>query len=168
MMESRQLNLLELDEYDDGEEGRLSYRNHLVFKEPDRSQMYMGMQHLNDYLKEGGILAPLVAAKILDEQDWKPFEVRYRRGGRAPYAPRLMMGLILYGLMRGIDTLRGLEEVARTDLGCMWVTAGIKPDNSVIGRFIVLHKDQIGGLIFPSFRRHPDKQVDIIPARGVR
>ena len=54
----------------------------------------------------------------------------------APYAPRLMMGLILYGVMQGVHSLRQLERLARLDLGCMWVTGGIAPDHANIGRFV--------------------------------
>ncbi|WP_419591559.1 transposase, partial [Thiolapillus sp.] len=41
----------------------------------------------------------------------------------SPYAPRAMMGLILYGIMQGVSSLRQLERLARTDLGCMWITS---------------------------------------------
>jgi transposase len=54
----------------------------------------------------------------------------------APYAPRLMMGLILYGVMQGVHSLRELERLAGLDLGCMWVTGGIAPDPANIGRFV--------------------------------
>ena len=60
--------------------------------------------------------------------------------GRAPYAPQLMVGLILYGVMQGVHSLRKLERLARLDLGCLWVTGGIAPDHANIGRFIVLHE----------------------------
>ncbi|MDE2253882.1 MAG: transposase [Betaproteobacteria bacterium] len=63
--------------------------------------------------------------------------------GRAPYAPRLMIGLILYGVMQGVHSLRELERLARLDLGCMWVTGGIAPDHANIGRFIVMHEDSL-------------------------
>ena len=51
------------------------------------------------------------------------------------------MGLILYGVMQGVRSLRELERLARLDLGCMWVTGDVAPDHANIGRFIVLHKN---------------------------
>ena len=147
MLEERQLSLLGPDELGSGER-KVAYRDHLVFREPDSRGLYMGNQRLDEYLLESGIRAPIVVAEILSEQNWQGFEKRYKRGGRAPYSPRLMMGLILYGLMRGVDSLRQLEELARTDLGCIWVTGGIKPDHSVIGRFVNLHQKQIRGRFF--------------------
>jgi len=80
---------------------------------------------------------------LLDEQDWRIFESRYAASGRAPYAPRAIMGLILYGVMKGVHSLRELERLARLDLGCMWVSGGIMPDHANIGRFIVMHEESL-------------------------
>ena len=110
-------------------------------------------QRLEDYLKAAGQSRPFVVANLLWEQDWLPFERRYAATGRAPYAPRQMMGLILYGIMQGIHSLRELEQLARLDLGCMWVTGGIAPDHANIGRFIVLHEDSLSGDFFESLTR---------------
>jgi len=57
-----------------------------------------------------------------------------------------MMGLILYGVMQGVHSLRDLERLARLDLGCMWVSGGIMPDHANIGRFIVMHEDLLASV----------------------
>ncbi|WP_148255451.1 transposase [Aidingimonas lacisalsi] len=84
-----------------------------------------------------------MVANLLDAQDWTPFEDRYAATGRAPYAPRAMMGLILYGIMHGVSSLRSLERLARVDLGAMWVTGGIASDHANIGRLICLHEQAL-------------------------
>src|ERR1700687_6421367 len=61
-----------------------------------------------------------------------------------------MMGLILYGVMQGVHSLRELERLARLDLGCMWMTGGIAPDHANIGRFIVLHEASLTQEFFES------------------
>ena len=76
---------------------------------------------------------PFVVARLLGEQDWQPFIARYSPEGRPGYAPEPMTGLVVAGIMQGVDTLRALEELARRDLGVMWLTGGICPDHSVIG-----------------------------------
>ena len=101
---------------------------------------FLGTTRLEDHLKRSGQHAPFTVARLLAGQDWRAFEQRYAATGRAPYAPQLMVGLILYGVMQGVHSLRELERLARLDLGCMWVTGGIAPDHANIGRFIVLHK----------------------------
>lgn len=106
----------------------------------DSKAIFLGTVPLADYLKQSGQVAPFTVAQLLDEQDWSVFENRYGATGRAPYSPRLMLGLILYGVMQGVHSLRELERLARLDLGCMWVTGGIAPDHTNIGRFIGMHE----------------------------
>ncbi|HBM43868.1 MAG TPA: IS1182 family transposase [Halomonas sp.] len=115
--------------------------------------MFLGMTPLEDHLRQSGIRAPLVVAELLDAQDWTPFEDRYATTGRAPYAPRAMMGLILYGIMQGVSSLRALERLARVDLGAMWVTGGIAPDHANIGRFICLHEQALSQTFFEALTR---------------
>jgi hypothetical protein len=52
--------------------------------------------------------------------------------------------------MRGISSLRELARFARTDLGCMWVSGGIAPDYSILGRFIQRHTGLLQGDFFES------------------
>ena len=106
----------------------------------DAHAIFLGTTRLEEHLKRSGQRAPLIVARLLGEQDWQAFERRYAATGRAPYAPQSMVGLILYGVMQGVHSLRELERLARLDLGCMWVTGGIAPDHANIGRFIVLHE----------------------------
>ncbi len=114
-----------------------------TFIAPDQNEIFLGTTRLDSYLKQAGLTAPLVIANLLDEQDWSEFESRYAASGRAPYAPRAMMGLILFGILQGTDSLRKLEQLARQDLGCLWVSGGIGPDHASIGRFIILHEDSL-------------------------
>src|SRR5471032_361005 len=119
----------------------------------DARAIFLGPVRLEDHLKRAGQHAPFTVARLLAEQDWLPFEQRYAATGRAPYAPQLMVGLILYGVMQGVHSLRELERLARLDLGCMWVTGGIAPDHANIGRFIALHEDLLTQGFFESLTR---------------
>jgi Transposase DDE domain/Transposase domain (DUF772) len=114
-------------------------RRPIRFVQPDPRGILIGAARLDEHLKAAKIAWPFVIERILAGQDWAPFEARYNADGRPGYAPRLMVGLILGGIMGGTDSLRGLEEMARTNLGVMWVTGGICPDHSVIGRFVLMH-----------------------------
>ena len=131
-----------------------------TFNAPDRKQIYLGMMRLDRYLEQAGLATPLLIAPLLDGQDWGEFEARYARTGRAPYAPRAMMGLILFGVMQGISSLRALERLARQDLGCMWVSGGICPDHACIGRFIILHEHSLSNGLFESLTRTVLKVTD--------
>lgn len=118
------------------------------FVEPDPSELRVGTLPVSEHLRQMGVKEPLHVQKLLASMDWTAFESAYTGGGRPPYAPRLMTGIILYGLMKGISSLRELARFARTDLGCMWVSGGIAPDYSILGRFIQRHAALFQGDFF--------------------
>jgi len=120
----------------------------LRFDDPDPSLIRLNEVRLDTHLKRTGQHDALKVRELLAALDWSPFEQRYKACGRPPYAPRAMLGLILYGVMQGITSLRPLENFARTDLGCMWITGGILPDHSIIGRFIQRHEAELNGEFF--------------------
>lgn len=123
------------------------------FKDPDPRYILLNGVRLDEHLMRTGEESALKVRQLLQEQSWLEFEAAYRPGGRSPYAPRAMTGLILYGIMRGITSLRDLEQLARVDLGCMWVSGGILPDHSIIGRFIGRHVDHLTEDFFISLTR---------------
>ena len=77
----------------------------------------------------------------------------YPGGGRRPYHPASMLGLVLWGLMEGKTWLRQLESVARSDVRCWWLTGGITPDHSVIGRFLNQHSEALTEVFFEKLTR---------------
>jgi len=111
--------------------------------EGDPRRIMIGGKRLDEHLKEMGIIWPFVLARLLTEQDWAPYLARLSPNGRPPYAPWAMVGLVVSGIIKGVNTLRGLEELARSNLGVMWMTGGICPDHSVIGRFLLLHAETL-------------------------
>jgi len=123
------------------------------FKDPDPRRILLNSVCLDEHLRCTGEKSALKVRRLLADQSWLEFELAYRPGGRSPYAPRAMTGLILYGIMRGITSLRDLEQFARVDLGCMWVSGGILPDHSIIGRFIQRHEAYLTEEFFVSLTR---------------
>ncbi len=119
-----------------------------VFIDPDPQQLYLGQLSVKAHLQAAGIRGPLVLRALLSELDWSGFEDNYARTGRAPYSPRSVLGLIVYGLLQGVSSLRGLERLARVDIGAMWVSGGICPDHANIGRFITQHDELLSGSFF--------------------
>ena len=79
----------------------------------DPRAVTIGIVRLDEHLGAMKIEAPLVVARMLTAQDWVPFEARYSPDGRPGYHPEPTMGLVLSGIMKGIECLRGLEELAR-------------------------------------------------------
>jgi hypothetical protein len=118
------------------------------FVEADASRIMLGGVRLDEHLKAMGIVWPFTVARLLSEQSWAPFLARLSPTGRPPYAPWAMVGLVVAGILKGVTTLRGMEQLARSDLGVMWVTGGICPDHSVIGRFVLLHAETLSDSFF--------------------
>ena len=85
--------------------------------------------------------------------DWTDFESLYSANGRPAYSPRCMVGIILYGIMQAVTSLRALERLARLDVGVMWISGGIYPDHANIGRFINRHANQLSGTFFQDLTR---------------
>ena len=139
---------------DGGRLGRTAADSGRRFIRGDARAIVIGTTPLEQYLQESGQTAAFTVARLLDEQDWTEFEGRYAATGRPPYWPRQMMGLILYGVMQGVHSLRELERLARLDLGCMWITGGIAPDFTKIGRFITRHETSLTSSFFESLTRH--------------
>lgn len=123
------------------------------FNNPDPRSILLNGVRLDEHLMRTGEKSALKVRQLLKDQSWLQFEAAYTPGGRPPYAPRAMVGLVLYGIMRGITSLRDLEQFARVDLGCMWVSGGILPDHSIIGRFIQRHADYLTEDFFVSLTR---------------
>jgi len=123
------------------------------FVDPDPRAILINQVRLDQYLNNAGQTAALKVRELLVGLDWEPFERDYQAGGRPPYSPRAMLGLVLFGIMHGNTSLRDLESCARTDLGCLWITGGIRPDHSVIGRFIQRHESVLSETFFETLTR---------------
>lgn len=113
------------------------------FNTQDPSRILINQLPLGEHLKQIEHTAPLRIRKLLDRVSFAELEKAYLPGGRPPYAPRDMIGVILYGIMKQLSSLRDLERLARLDIGCWWISGGIAPDHSVIGRFIQRHQEQL-------------------------
>lgn len=123
------------------------------FEAPDPHLLSINGKPLHEHLSDCGLKAPLKLRPLLQSLSFEAFEIRYKPGGRPPYAPRAMIGIILYGILQGISSLRDLERMARADVGCWWLSGGIMPDHSVIGRFVCQHESSLTSDFFEQLTR---------------
>ena len=140
------------------------------FKEQDASHVMIGNVSVREHLKRHKIKIPFVIKGILKQVDWQPFESRYSHNGQRAYSPRLMVGLILYGLIEGKSSLRELEQLAVKDCGCWYVCGGYQPDHSIIGRFIQMHSETLSEDFFVELTskilQHSQSSVDQVAVDG--
>lgn len=119
----------------------------------DELTVSIGNKSIEQHLLMADIRQPFYIKELLTKQDWTIFEEQHSTKGTRAYQPKAMVGLILYGLMQGISSLRDLARMARIDLGCIYITEGVFPDNSSICRFINRYKETLSEAFFINLTR---------------
>ncbi len=111
----------------------------------DRMQVTVFAPTLDDSL------APDHPVRLFDEtlrtMDFPAWESQYIRVvGQPPIHPRLLAGLILYGLSLGIRSSRKLEDACLNRLDFIWLMQGLCPDHSTICGFRTRHAQELKDL----------------------
>lgn len=118
------------------------------YDDPFPEGILIGREDLRSFLESRGETAAIQIRELVRGLPLKGFHQKAPKAGRRPYHPASMLGLILFGILEGRHSLRQLETMARTDIRCWWISGGIHPDHSVIGRFIQHHGDQLSEEFF--------------------
>ena len=92
--------------------------------------------NLADFLKEAGFSYIFAVRELVWGLDLSQILSGCKSGGRRLYHPAGIICLILHGIMEGKTSFRELESLSRSDVRSWWLTGGVMPDYSVIGRFI--------------------------------
>ena len=112
----------------------------VAFLNPSPEAMFIGETPLRKYLKQNGLSWVIRLRRLLSKSDLSDFLSAYDPLGRQAIHPVVMLGLIVYGILQRQWSLRELESLARRDVGAWWLTGGLQPDHSTIGKFIQLHR----------------------------
>jgi len=134
-------------------------RSGLEFEDPRPEGILIGKASLREFLEETGQTEVIRIREFLRETVGEEFTSKYPGGGRRPYHPAAMLGLVLWGLMEGRTSLRQLEKMARSDVRCWWLTGGTFPDHSVIGRFVNQHGEELTQEFFEELTRRVLEQL---------
>lgn len=118
------------------------------FDRGDRARLFVGAVPLEKYLAEEGLKWVLTLASLMDQLDWSAFEASYKPGGRPPLHPKMVVGLIMYGMMLKQSSLRQLEALARRDVGAWWMSGGLTPDFTTFTKFIQRHSQLLSDDFF--------------------
>lgn len=129
------------------------------FVDPDPALLWAGQAALGSFLRDHGQAWVLAVRVFMRQRDWTAFEADYKPGGRPAAHPATMMSLALLGTLEGATSLRDLERLARVDLRAWWLTGGLMPDHSAIGRFLNRHASLIGKEFFEDLTRAVVKLV---------
>ena len=131
----------------------------VVFKDPDPNTLFVGEQRLDVFLREMGFASIFELRALVRSLDLSLFTAKYKGGGRQPYHPAGIIGLILLGIIDGKNSLRELETLGRSDVRSWWLTGGVMPNYSVICRFINKNAQELTEDFFEQLTRQIMKRT---------
>lgn len=131
----------------------------VIFKDPDPRNLFVGEQRLEEFLQQMGFSHIFRLRELLRSLDLLTIESKYKGGGRKPYHPAAMLGIILFGIMEGRTSLRELETLGRSDVRSWWLSGGAMPTYSVLCRFINNNADVLTEEFFEQLTREVIRQT---------
>ena len=111
----------------------------------DRDQMVLFSQRLDDALPPDHIVRLL--DDILGRVSWTAWEARYHlQRGQPAVHPRVVAGVLLYGLLTGVRSSRRLEEALIVRLDFRWLAEGRSLDHTTLSEFRRKHAVELKDL----------------------
>lgn len=109
------------------------------FRKPDRRQRFLLPVDMMDWLPDDDIVHLVVDAVEL--MDLSGFEAASKvgRAGQPPFAPSMLLALLIYAYSHGVRSSRVIERLCRRDAGYRFVVGDEVPDHTVIARFRQRH-----------------------------
>src|SRR5918997_823270 len=113
------------------------------FRTAERRQGFLLPVVMQDWLPEDDIVHLIVDAVSL--MDLREFEAAHRLGGagQAPFAPRMLLAVLIYAYSHGVRSSRAIERLCGRDAGYRFLVAEHVPDHTVIARFRRRHVDKL-------------------------
>ena len=117
-------------------------------RKPERSQVGMVLQCADDLV---GLLHPVrTVMRVVEKLDVSGFctPIRARQGvaGRDATDPRLLVGLWLYGCVRGIGSARELGRRCQESAPFRWLCGGVTVNHRLLSDFRTDHADALDDL----------------------
>src|SRR3990170_609028 len=117
-----------------------------TFRPYDPDQLLLLSPSLQDWVADGH-LARFVSDLVDEGLDLSAVYAAYEEEcGFPPYAPRLMLKLLLYGYATGTPSSRKLEQRSYDDVACRFLCADQHPDYRSIARFRRRHLEALSEL----------------------
>jgi transposase len=118
----------------------------------DRDQAFLLLPDVRDWLPANHLA--WFVLDVVDQLDLGPFLKAYRADGhgRAAYAPRMLLGVLLYAYCTGIRSSRQIERRCQEDIAFRVLSGNSTPDHVTIARFRVRHEQALAGLLIQSLK----------------
>jgi len=111
------------------------------------AQSYLLPQSPKDWLPEGHLAHFIL--EVVEELDIGRIEAEIQKKdprGERPYAPRMMIALLLYAYCAGVYSSRKIERATLEDVAMRMIAAGAQPHWTSINRFRLEYRDALGAL----------------------
>lgn len=94
---------------------------------------------LNVKVSLGDVLPPEHLARfivdIISQLDLSPIYQQYSEEGAPPYAPELLLGLIVYGYATGVFSSRKIERATHESIPFRFIAGNMHPDHDTVANF---------------------------------
>ena len=80
---------------------------------------------------------------IIGQLDLQSIYAGYGEQGGAPYAPELLLGLLVYGYATGVFSTRKLERSTYESIPFIYIAGGKHPDHDTINTFRSQHLEEL-------------------------
>ena len=109
------------------------------FREPERRQQALLPADMMEWLPQDDIVHLIV--EVVAMMDLSKFEAGYKLGGagKAPFAPQMLLALLIYAYSQGVRSSRAIERLCHRDAGYRFIVGNAIPDHTVIARFRQRH-----------------------------
>src|SRR5450432_3119230 len=103
------------------------------FKTPDYEATLDTSVRLGDCLPQDHLARFVV--DIVAQLDLKPFYARYGQRGGAPYAPEILLALLVYAYANGVFSSRKIEQATKETAPYRYLAGNYAPDHDTIAAF---------------------------------
>ena len=114
------------------------------FRPVDRDTLYLLPPSVQDWLPDDHLARFVV--EIVDGLDLGALERSYGGGGKDPYHPSLLLGLLFYGYATGVFSSRKLERATYDSVAFRFIAANAHPDHDTIAAFRKRFLGELRGL----------------------
>lgn len=116
------------------------------YREPDRRQRFLLPVDMSDWVQDTDMVHLLL--DVLALMNLSAFEAHYRKRGTGapPFAPSMMVGVLIYAYANGQRSSRKIERLCERDAGFRMIVGDQVPDHSVIARFRKRHRREFEAL----------------------
>ena len=114
------------------------------FRTVDRDTLYLLPPSVQDWLPDDHLARFVV--DIVERLDLSALERRYSGGGKDPYHPSLLLGLLFYGYATGVFSSRKLERATYDSVAFRYIAANSHPDHDTIASFRKRFLKELQGL----------------------